>query len=1067
PIVLLPLLNDVRALRGEPLLSESALFNPDLTVSVPPPREREAFARDSGELRQLLCRLRHDLQLGLLGWYRERDPEDGLDRILAVIEHLDQVTQLEAVRRLWWISAGLVEALRAGALGASVTAKLLLGQVDRQIKRLIDGGEAGLAAELPPDLLRNLLYYVARATDGGDRVRALKDAFELKRLLPREALAGGGGIMGPGVDSLRAVSKAVKEDLATVKDGLDLYVRSEPRDPEDLTRLPETLRRVADTFGMLGLGTLRRIAQEQAERVQAIAEGDADPSDEEFTEIAGAILQVEASLDPMASGFGMPDGDTGDGAGEEAGAPSPVNRGRVSDSEFRLLMLAMAREAAEDVARIKAAVLAYLQAPRIDTEADPGGEAFAEVPRLLTELRGSFQILNLSRAAGSVQALADYVTTRLTGGAGAPEAADQEALAEVIAGIEYYLEAVVERRRDREAILDRVEDGLRRLGVPSDSAGGGGDGAEPVPVVGGDSRALEEPAGAQLDTDPGSAHEPGSAWSPEAALVPEQDSEGGVGSDPGVGLDVGPEAGGESEATAARARAGSGGAGEVELPPVLAEEVDPEILEIFIEEADEELASLREQLPCWRAQPQDREVAGTIRRSFHTLKGSGRLGGALRVGEFAWALEGLLNRVLDGSTVPDEAMFGVVGEAIGRLPELIGELRGGEACAVSEVVALMERAAALARGEAAAEEEAHRGSAAEAASVSDAEADSEPPSEGGLAPKPTLVPNTEDLTGREEPDAATGEALRIADPALYETFAQEVHDHLTIVDDFVARCDEQEDPGCRITEELVRAFHTLYGSAHMAGVPEIAEVAGALEKLAQLPAVAGAAHDLALAPLLADAAALMRTQLAALAQPQPQLGIVLPDHGPLLKRIERVVDERLSRIGGLPGPDDVTESGIETDEEPKAEPPPGPTPEGNSIGPSTAAPASRAEPVAEARDELAAELAGIFLEEAEELLEAADETLESWEQHPEEVRRVMELQRELHTLKGGARMARMADIGAIADLSHAMESLLSAVVDGHVEASRELFRMLHATLDQLHGMHEALRAGAAPAPAPD
>ncbi|GBE48217.1 chemotaxis protein CheA [bacterium BMS3Bbin12] len=415
----------------------------------------------------------------------------------------------------------------------------------------------------------------------------------------------------------------------------------------------------------------------------------------------------------------------------------------------------------------------------------------------------------------------------------------------------------------------------------------------------------------------------------------------------------------------------------------------------------------------------------------------------------------------------------MVGEAIERLPELIGELRGGEACAAIEVVALMERAAALTRGEAAAEEEAHKGSAAEAASVPDAgadsalEADSEPPSEEEPAPEPTPAPDTGDIAGREEPDAATGEALRIADPVLYETFSQEVHDHLATIDDFVARCDGQEDSGCRITEELVRAFHTLYGSAHMAGVPEIAEVAGSLEKLARLPAVAGAAHDLALAPLFSDAAALMRAQLATLAQP----GIAMPDHGSLLERIERVVDAHLSRIGGLPGPGAVTESGTVTesgigtgtDEETKAEPPPGPPSEGPPIGPSAAAPAPSAEPVPETRDELADELAEIFLEEAEELLEAADETLESWEQHPEEVRRVTELQRELHTLKGGA---RMADIGAMADLSHAMESLLSATIDGHVEASQELFQTLHVTLDQFHSMHEALRAGAVPAPAP-
>ena len=52
---------------------------------------------------------------------------------------------------------------------------------------------------------------------------------------------------------------------------------------------------------------------------------------------------------------------------------------------------------------------------------------------------------------------------------------------------------------------------------------------------------------------------------------------------------------------------------------------------------------------------------------------------------------------------------------------------------------------------------------------------------------------------------------------------------------------------------------------------------------------------------------------------------------------------------------------------------------------------------------------------------------------------VMELQRYLHTLKGGARMAELEEIS---DLSHEMESMFIAVIDGRVEKNDNLIELL-------------------------
>lgn len=76
---------------------------------------------------------------------------------------------------------------------------------------------------------------------------------------------------------------------------------------------------------------------------------------------------------------------------------------------------------------------------------------------------------------------------------------------------------------------------------------------------------------------------------------------------------------------------------------------DAEILEIFVEEIEEIFVELNALFPEWLSDPAHQENLKTIRRHFHTLKGSGRMVGAKSAGEIAWAVEDTLNRVLSGS----------------------------------------------------------------------------------------------------------------------------------------------------------------------------------------------------------------------------------------------------------------------------------------------------------------------------------------------------------------------------------------------------------------------------------
>ena len=116
----------------------------------------------------------------------------------------------------------------------------------------------------------------------------------------------------------------------------------------------------------------------------------------------------------------------------------------------------------------------------------------------------------------------------------------------------------------------------------------------------------------------------------------------------------------------------------LELPEQTpSDEIDEEILEIFIEEAEEVLEEAVNSFTAWRDNPSDKESLQTLRRNFHTLKGSGRLVGAMVIGELGWRFEDMLNHVIDGTIQPSQAMFSLIEQIPAVLPSMIEHFKTG------------------------------------------------------------------------------------------------------------------------------------------------------------------------------------------------------------------------------------------------------------------------------------------------------------------------------------------------------------------------------------------------------
>jgi chemosensory pili system protein ChpA (sensor histidine kinase/response regulator) len=1010
-LVLLPLLNDLRAVRGHALLSEGTL----LLLNLKSDKQAQPQAASAGEppmtVEQWARRLRARYQQGLIGWIRGERPEQNLEILAAVAHKLEQIATRQPVFQLWWVIGAVIESLQHNGLDNGQSVKRLLGLGDREMRRLYEEGEARYAQSPPIELLNNLLYYVGRAESSGGRVSAVRASFRLAELLPvdesieqeRENLSA------PSVKLMQTVAAAIREDLGRVKDVLDIFVRRGAGQPAELIPQVELLRKIGDTLGVLGLGELRGSVQQETQRLEQIVSG-ALPADEStLVGIAATLISVEDRLDDRLVGLILPR----DTAAEPEGG---------TDTEFQQVQAAVLRECIVNLARIKEAITqsvgGTLDAAGLDSWQD-----------LMRGMKAGLLMLGKGRAVEVIEGITRQLKRVMQPGIHVLPQGFVDRLADAIVSVEYYMETLQAGRSDPWYMLDNAQACVQALAEQPTPSVPTVEPLEPSAYA----RTVAIPTAAPLRTPPDAA---------------------GVGA---TAPTLSPSATGKIAA--------------------LAESADPELVRLFTEEAREELEKIQHSFPAWEQNPLEHNALVTVRRSFHTLKGSGRMVGARELGEFAWAIENLLNRVLDNTLTRSPAILETLRAAVAALPEMVAQLDSGPA-PKSDVAAICARAHALAAGRSAAplapassaEEEEEPGESATAVFVEiPPPATTAPPAPAAAArpappqsPRPATaaasrpvpsalmdvlegVPPSADTTHFSVPalpalasapadDAGTGSAPALADDTLRDIYARETATHIATVRAFISREASLPEPHL-LTEEVYRACHTLSGSSKMAQARHGIRLAEPLDHWLRRAFSSGAGirnEDLV---LLGECMAAMHAVATHLDEPT---GYFL-SHWQLLERIDKAdrwLDQRIAATTAHDAP------------------------------PEAAAPAAEAAtPEGEPQDEppdFDPEVAAIFTDEATELIDASEHALAEWRAHPGSAELRLGLKRPLHTLKGGARMAGILPMG---DLAHELESLVMQVDNGKVSADAAVFDLIQASLDELARMREHVAAGQRVAPA--
>jgi len=745
-LILQPAINELRLARGKSVLTEADLFAAQLNalnLILPLPDDE---ARVPGAAQQQAQKYLSVYQASLLHWLKNQaDAETALARLGKVSELLAGYATQPAVHQLWRVMAATVEALLGHALEDSLDLKRLIGRTAGQIKQMAAEGE-DVAAAAMADLSLQLLYYIGRSRGQGPRVTVLRKAFQLSQLLPTAAQLEDlrRRIQGPNTTLLTRVSEEVRSEFSKVKDIIDLAVRAGGKGA-DFEQTRQILKRIADTLSILGLGTLQRVVSNQSRLLDNVS-SDPGASPVLWMELATSILRVEHSLeDALFHQLRHP------------GEPEMELPDRVPHSrDLAEGIDALYRESLVNLAKLKTFVDSHVRGQ------DGGGSALFEAAKLMDEIAAVFRMLQDERAAGLATQLARYVRSpAFQAVRDSKEKADR--FADAIACVEYYVEAIRDNLPDAGFILDNLAKFVEQLDFAVELL------PEPAPVLSAEGEPeteavpaaepaaeMELPAGLQSLADLVLSEAPTPAES-EAAMLPASTA---------------------AEPPPARASAPPAPV-SAPLPTFTPQDIDPEIREIFLEEAGEVLQSLQAAMPRWTRDPADRESLTTIRRAYHTLKGSGRMVGATHIGEFGWALEQLLNKSLDGSIAVSASLVAIANEAVEMLPSLIEQFR-----------------------------------------------DDHPP-ERALA---RLIERAQNL-------AAGRSAEEQAEPDLVSVFQEDAREKVASVGRSLAAqpADALEHA---IDDSVVRAYHTLRGAGHVVAATAVAELAGALE--AHLESLRGA-----------------------------------------------------------------------------------------------------------------------------------------------------------------------------------------------------------------------------------
>lgn len=978
PIRLYPTLKPLVEAQGESI-EESELFFPDTDNSAP--KDLPSNPIEEAAIPIFVAEQRAVFQRALLDWLRTKNA-DALSTMRDAVIKVQQVQVKNAPRTLWWTASAFADSLAQDKVAANNGAKKLCRKLDRQLGNLALGD-----AKAPSQLLRELLYYVAISDRVTDLISRVKDVFELDEALPQDVVAAGEAM--PSIAAEHAALAQLVAELPGLKElWSNISASNAAASATDLSAFINKLESISSAVQQnISNKNVIKLINATHEAVQALEADKHKLNEISFIEIAASLNLLEHCCDH----YQHLDNDIKQKIATQSERLQAVVQGlelAPAVDAFATTKLdasvvqAVAKQIIDALALVEKALDTFFRNPD-DVSALSGAD------KPLQQVIAAFEMLEMTtpRAVAELSGLfVDLFKNNATSAAlGEPYSNSFELVAESLSMLGLYAEELPHVRAESDhalaGALQRLQEGARALNLNAEELLEPVESAEPVIELSGVTFEETIPEFVTPVTD---------VETPQAKVA------------------------------------------DSAVQVVVDKALDPELQDIFLTEAEEVLATLAQNLQALRVNATDSSALTEVRRAYHTLKGSGRTVGLVALGEVAWAVEDLLNVMLERKAFPTTPILTFIEKVTAEFATWVAELLEKQSVSLSPAPFQQQAKDLVAEFEQALVEKA--------------------------------VPQKEEvLIG----------GTRKLSKAFFDIFLAEAEQHYkTLVD--------AQDLISMDSSESYRAAHTLGSNALTAGFTPIGELARALEhwldehngKWTEQQTELYGNVVKALGDGLESVKALnepktTRALIAALGESTAAMQVVAAQQAEAavleVKETEKSAKKTKQKTKAVAKETAETPVAAELKTELVVDEPIAETAIANAAN-TIAADVVPELPVATDAVEIQAqqrkdnvvneELLALFLEEARELVPQIGKDLRGWRANPQDQEYIDSLQRVLHTLKGSARMAGLVLIG---DSVHGMEDHVIRALNHKITADD--FDTMFLEFDQISLMLDEVTSG--------
>ena len=646
---LYPYYRDLQQARGIVRIHPTDLYFPDLSIqprlAAPPV---QASAAEAAQLRQRF-------EKALLPLLKSTDPQAEKTSAAGLAEVLAEFVRRapgQYGRPYWWVLHAFAAGVAGGEIVSAVYVKQLFGRINMQMRKLDE-----LPSEPGERLIRDALYFIAAAPDPSPRLQQVRQVYGLA---PVDEASLQTGLYGRRD---RAMTAGALERLQSAKAAWERIAAGEMQAATDFQRDIGLLAAASSTLDSASLDQLlAQLTQIAADHTAAA------PAQALALDVATSLLFLEGVL----GGQGRPAADT-----EQTAAAMAARLAALASGDVPSTALQWSGSALEDASqRETVAVLAGEMRSNLAQVEKMLDEFFsnsarrtvlAPVDGILKQIEGALAILDLHQAMLAVRnvraEVAGFSLPEFEGEPGRPEF---QHVARNLGALSFFLESM---QADSEAAKARFTfDAQSNLFVSTMTRRGQVREVD-VPVIAApDAAVLERRAGTDDQLPPSSLEVTAKEESIAAQVIAPQA--------PASYEDERALANADLPETAGYTPAAPSPVQPSDLVLAMDDEaVDAELLEIFLGEAVEVLETVSNTLPSLRVAPAEQDYLTTLRRAFHTLKGSGRMVGLSAFGEAAWGVEKTLNLALAGNEPASEDLCRLIDRAHAELGAWVDDLQ--------------------------------------------------------------------------------------------------------------------------------------------------------------------------------------------------------------------------------------------------------------------------------------------------------------------------------------------------------------------------------------------------------